>query len=151
SPSPRRRSTTSCPSRSVNRSARCPQSWNSWSGKRARCASTWRQSIKTSRRPRAGRASVQVGELQESLVADLTAARIRASERLADLLAAMEATRLDLLRLRAGQATADQITHTMTAVRELGDDIERLLSARTEIDATLATSPRLLGAEHTPA
>jgi serine/threonine-protein kinase len=89
---------------------------------------------------RAGRASVQVGELQGSLVADLTAARTRASERLADLLAALEATRLDLLRLRAGQGTADQITHTMTAASELRDDIERLLSARAEIDATLRTS-----------
>ena len=100
---------------------------------------------------RAQRASVRVNELQESLVADLTAARTRASERLADLLAALEATRLDLLRLRAGQATADQITHTMSAARELGDDVERLLSARAEIDAELRASPRRLGAECTPA
>ena len=100
---------------------------------------------------RTGRASVQVGALQESVVADLTAARTRASERLADLLAALEATRLDLLRLRAGQGTSDQITHTMSAARELGDDIERLLSARAEIDAALRLSPRPLGAERTPA
>ena len=100
---------------------------------------------------RAGRASVQVGELQESLVTDLRAARTRASERLADLLAALEATRLDLLRLRAGQGTPDQITHTMTAARELGDDIERLLSARAEIDAALRMSRWPLGAERTPA
>ena len=100
---------------------------------------------------RAGRASVQVGELQESLVTDLTTARSRASERLADLLAALEATRLDLLRLRAGQGTPDQITHTMTAARELGDDIERLLSARAEIDAALRMSRWPLGAERTPA
>ncbi len=100
---------------------------------------------------RAGRASVQVGELQESLVTDLTTARSRASERLADLLAALEATRLDLLRLRAGQGTPDQITHTMTAARELGDDIERLLSARAEIDAALRMSRWPQGAERTPA
>jgi serine/threonine-protein kinase len=99
----------------------------------------------------AGRASVQLGELQDSVVTDLTAARSRASERLADLLAALEATRLDLLRLRAGQVTADQITHTMTTARELGDDIARLLSARAEIDAALRMSPRQLGAERTPA
>jgi len=98
-----------------------------------------------------GRASVEVGELQESLVTDLTAARSRASERLADLLAALEATRLDLLRLRAGQSTPDQITHTMIAARELGDDIERLLSARAEIDAALRLSRWPLGAEPTPA
>ena len=98
---------------------------------------------------RAGRASLQVGERQESVVADLTAARTRASEQLADLLAALEATRLDLLRLRAGQGTPDQITHTMTAARELGDDVERLLAARAEIDAELRISP--LGAERTPA
>ena len=100
---------------------------------------------------RAGRASVQVGELQDSVVADLTAARTRASEQLADLLAALEATRLDLLRLRAGQGTPDQITHTMSAARALGDDVERLLSARAEIDAELRASPRRLGAECTPA
>lgn len=88
----------------------------------------------------AARGSVQVGELQEFVVADLTAARSRASERLADLLAALEAIRLDLLRLRASQGTADQITQTMAAARELGDDIERLLSARAEIDAALRIS-----------
>ena len=100
---------------------------------------------------RAGRPLGQLGELQESVVGDLTSARTRASERLADLLAALEATRLDLLRLRAGQGTPDQITHTMTAARELGDDVERLLSARAEIDAELRMSPRRLGAEPTPA
>lgn len=99
---------------------------------------------------RVGHASVQVGELQESVVADLTAARSRASERLADLLAALEATRLDLLRLRAGQGTPDHITHTMTAARELGGDIARLLSARAEIDAALRIS-QPPGAERTPA
>jgi chromosome segregation ATPase len=98
-----------------------------------------------------GRASVQLGKLHESLVADLTAARSRASERLADLLAALEATRLDLLRLRAGQGSADQITRTMAAARELGDDIERLLTARAEIDAALRMPPPQLGAEPTPA
>jgi len=98
----------------------------------------------------AGRGSVKVGELHESVVADLTAARTRASEQLADLLAALEATRLDLLRLRAGQGTPDQITHTMTAARELGDDVERLLSARAEIEAALRVA-RPLGAEPTPA
>jgi hypothetical protein len=100
---------------------------------------------------KAGRGSVQVGELQKFVVADLTAARTRASEHLADLLAALEATRLDLLRLRAGQGTADQITQTMAAAKELGDDLERLLSARAEIDAALRISPRQLGTEPTPA
>src|SRR3954471_16082006 len=100
---------------------------------------------------KAGRASVQGGALQESVVADLTAARTRASEHLADLLAALEATRLDLLRLRAGQGTADGITHTIAAATELGDEVDRLLSARAEIYAALRVSPRPLGAEPTPA
>ena len=100
---------------------------------------------------RAGHASVPMSERQESVVAELTAARTRASERLADLLAALEATRLGLLRLRAGQSTADQITHTINAARELGDDIQRLVSARADIDAVLHLQPRLLGAEPTPA
>jgi len=92
---------------------------------------------------KSARSSVQVGGLQESVVADLTVKRTRASEHLADLLAALEATRLDLLRLRAGHGTAEQITQTMAAAKELGDDIERLLSARAEIDATLRTRRRL--------
>jgi serine/threonine-protein kinase len=94
---------------------------------------------------------IVTGERQESVIADLNAARTRASEQLADLIAALEATRLDLLRLRAGQGTHDQITHTMTAARELGEDIARLLSARQEIDAALRIPPRLVGAEPTPA
>lgn len=100
---------------------------------------------------KAARTSVQTRELQGSVVADLTTARTRASEQLADLLAALEATRLDLLRLRAGQGTPDQITQTMSAARELGDDVDRLLSARAEIEAALRTVPRMLGAEPTPA
>ena len=100
---------------------------------------------------KSGQRSVQADGIQESVVADLTAARTRASERLKDLLSALEATRLDLLRLRAGQANADQITRTMTAARELGEDIERLLSARAEIDAALRLAPPRLGAEPTPA
>jgi hypothetical protein len=99
----------------------------------------------------AARASVQVGELQERVLDDLKASRTRASEHLADLLAALEATRLDLLRLRAGQGTAGQITQTIAAVKELGDDIARLLSARAEIDAALRISTRQMGAEPTPA
>jgi len=97
------------------------------------------------------RASARAGERQEVIVRDLTAARMRATEQLADLLGALEATRLDLLRLRAGQGTADQITQTMAAAKELGEDIERLLSARAEIDADFRMSPRRLGAEPTPA
>ena len=100
---------------------------------------------------KAARTSVQTRELQGSVVADLTTARASASEQLADLLAALEATRLDLLRLRAGQGTPDQITQTMSAARELGDDVDRLLSARAEIEAALRTVPRMLGAEPTPA
>ena len=100
---------------------------------------------------KSGRASVHVGGRQKSLIDDLTAARSRASERLAELLAALEATRLDLLRLRAGQGTADQISRTMAAASELGEDIARLLSARAEIDAALRVSPRPLGTEPTPA
>ena len=99
---------------------------------------------------RTTRMSVQSGDRQESVVTDLTTARTRASEQLAELLAALEATRLDLLRLRAGQATPDQITQTMTAARELGDDVERLLSARAEIDAALRRSAPRPGTELTP-
>ena len=83
---------------------------------------------------------------QEALIADLRHARARAEERRADLVTALETTRLDLLRLRAGQGSGDSITQNLLAAKMLGEDVDRLLSGHAEVDATL----RAGGRERTP-
>ncbi|HEY8175268.1 MAG TPA: serine/threonine-protein kinase [Gemmatimonadaceae bacterium] len=74
---------------------------------------------------------------QDALIADLREARVRAEERLANLLTALETTRLDLLRLRAGHGSAESITQNLLAAKTLGEDVDRLLSGRAEVDAAL--------------
>jgi hypothetical protein len=102
---------------------------------------------------KSGRASARDRTVaqHEALVADLTAARSRAGERLGDVLAALESTRLDLLRLRAGQGNADQITQNLSAAKELGEDIERLLHGQADVEVALRTVKPPLGLERTPA
>jgi hypothetical protein len=83
---------------------------------------------------------------QDALIADLREARTRAEARLGDLVTALETTRLDLLRLRAGQGSADSITLNLLAAKALGEDVDRLLSGHAEVDSVL----RLEGRERTP-
>lgn len=92
----------------------------------------------------------RTGPQQSSLLADLAATRSRAADRLGDILAALEGMRLDLLRLSAGQASAEQVTQNLGAAMELGDEVERLLAGRAEVDHMLR-SPPVLGLERTPA
>jgi serine/threonine-protein kinase len=54
--------------------------------------------------------------------------------RLATTLAAMERLRLDLLRLRAGTGSTGDLTRDLEAVRAVGEQIEALLNARSELD-----------------
>ena len=96
----------------------------------------------------AGAASVKsdTHDKRDALVADLKLARSRAEERLGDLLTALETTRLDLLRLRAGQGSAEGITRNLLASRALGEDVDRLLHGHAEVDTAL----REIGREPTP-
>jgi chromosome segregation ATPase len=75
---------------------------------------------------------------RESLTTDLRAARSAAERRLADLVTALESLRLDLLRLRAGQGTAESITQGLEVARALGEDVDRLIAGAAEVDASLA-------------
>jgi serine/threonine protein kinase len=81
---------------------------------------------------------------QEALIVDLSETRRQAEGRLAEVVTALETTRLDLLRLRAGHGSADSITLNIIAARALGEDVDRLLSGQAEVDAALR------GREKTP-
>jgi hypothetical protein len=81
---------------------------------------------------------------QEALIADLSETRKQAEQRLAELVTALEITRLDLLRLRAGHGSADSITLNIIAAKALGEDVDRLLSGQAEADAAIR------GREKTP-
>jgi hypothetical protein len=68
----------------------------------------------------------------------LLAKREAASKRLAASVAALENVRLDLLRLKAGVGTVDQLTSDLSAARELQQEIERRIEARVEVEEALA-------------
>jgi hypothetical protein len=54
--------------------------------------------------------------------------------RLGDVLTALETIRLDLLRLDGGTASTSTISADLTAARELGEHIDRLLDARRDLE-----------------
>lgn len=66
-----------------------------------------------------------------------------AAKRLADSVAALEALRLDLLRLHAGASDLAPLTTLLDAARAVGDDAKRLAVAEREVEAALL--------HHTPA
>jgi serine/threonine-protein kinase len=63
----------------------------------------------------------------ERLLADLTVAREREQQRLTSALAALEAIRLDLLRLSAGVGDPESLTRAIAAATRLGDDVDALV------------------------
>jgi predicted Ser/Thr protein kinase len=65
-------------------------------------------------------------EALEMMRSDLTRARAQSQERLTAVLAALEAIRLDLLRLTAGIGDADSLTRAIAAATELGDQISAI-------------------------
>jgi len=78
----------------------------------------------------------------------LEARRTAAATHLSESVAALEAIRLDLLRLHAGAGDLAPITTLIDAARVLGTDIGRLADAQREVDAGIARPPR--GAERIP-
>ena len=69
--------------------------------------------------------------------------RDQAAQRLAVSVAALENIRLDLLRLKAGVGTVDQLTADLDAARDLQAEIALAIEARREVEAALkpATGP----------
>jgi eukaryotic-like serine/threonine-protein kinase len=68
---------------------------------------------------------------------DLTRARDEAKGELAKSVAALEAVRLDLLRLHGGAGDLAPITTVLEAARELGEQLDRLGQAEREVDASM--------------
>jgi hypothetical protein len=81
---------------------------------------------------------------RDAVVADLRTAQASAQHRLADTVAALEAIRLDLLRLRVGAGSVESITADLSAARELSEAAERLLEAADEVEGML---PAPMGAD----
>jgi serine/threonine-protein kinase len=67
----------------------------------------------------------------------LSARRDAAAARLARSVAALEAIRLDLLRLHAGDSNVAPLTTLIESARALGDHVSRLTEARREVDDAL--------------
>jgi predicted Ser/Thr protein kinase len=65
--------------------------------------------------------------------------RDAAAGRLALAVAALENIRLDLLRLRAGAGTVDQVSADLTAARQIGAEIDAALAGHAEVEALLAS------------
>ncbi len=63
--------------------------------------------------------------------------RSKVAARLARSVAALEAIRLDLLRLHAGESDVAPLTTLIDAARLLGDDVNRLAEAQREVNAAL--------------
>jgi hypothetical protein len=78
---------------------------------------------------------------REKLRRELTEQRERASQRLSVAVAALENIRLDLLRLKAGVGTVDQLTSDLSAARNLGAEIEIAVAAKREVEAALREAP----------
>ena len=68
---------------------------------------------------------------------ELRGDREAAQRRLAQAVAALESIRLDLLRLRGGVGSVETITADLSAAREVGDQIDRLLEGQREVQEAL--------------
>jgi serine/threonine-protein kinase len=74
---------------------------------------------------------------RSKLRADLIAKREQAAQRLAVSVAALENIRLDLLRLKSGVGTVDQLTADLDAARDLQAEIQLAIESRREVEAAL--------------
>jgi serine/threonine-protein kinase len=86
---------------------------------------------------RESRAGAMVEDQRTRLRADLIAKREQAAQRLAVSVAALENIRLDLLRLKAGVGTVDQLTADLDAARDLQAEIDLAIESRREVEALL--------------
>ena len=89
-----------------------------------------------------GEAAGIVAQHQERLRSELTAQRDGAARRMAATVAALENLRLDLLRLKAGVGTVDELSADLTAARDLQQEIDAAIQSQREVRALLGeTTP----------
>jgi len=91
---------------------------------------------------------VATSETDASAQVELGAERDVVARKLADVVGALETIRLNLLRLHAGSSAIPGITTHLGIAEEVSRDVERLLAARSDVDAALRFPRRL---EPTPA
>jgi hypothetical protein len=83
-------------------------------------------------------------ERRASYVAELEAARVGVESRLGTAVASLENLRLDLLRLRAGVGSAEDLTLSIEEARSVGAAVDRELDARREVESVVAqVTPRI--------
>jgi hypothetical protein len=82
-------------------------------------------------------AGAVVGDQREQLREDLLEQRDKSSQRLSVAVGALENIRLDLLRLKAGVGTVDQLTEAISAAHEVEREIELAVQANREVEAVL--------------
>jgi hypothetical protein len=88
---------------------------------------------------------------RDRMAEDLRATRMLASQRLSTTVSALEAIRLDLLRLQMGSAGLESVTASLEAARQIGDQIAASMAAQREVEALLAKAePRVLLPLHEP-
>lgn len=88
--------------------------------------------------------TVDVAVRRDAAVARLTASRDEARERLARCVAALEAMRLDLLRLQGGAIDASGLTTVLDAARGVASDLKALADAHgdlSQLSAAFSPSP----------
>jgi uncharacterized coiled-coil DUF342 family protein len=92
----------------------------------------------------AGDSDRTVAERRDEVIARLNASREEAREQLARCVAALEAIRLDLLRLQGGVSEISALTTGLDAARRVAKDLGRLAAAHGELDdlsAAFSPSP----------
>jgi serine/threonine-protein kinase len=92
----------------------------------------------------AGDSQRTVAERREEVIARLNSSREEAREQLARSVAALEAIRLDLLRLQGGVSEISALTTGLDAARRVAKDLGRLAAAHGELDqlkAAFSPSP----------
>ena len=67
--------------------------------------------------------------------------RVRANERLATSVAALDGVRLELLRMGAGLAPTGGLTAQIKAALQLGEDVDTRLRAIRQLEQVLAALP----------
>jgi serine/threonine-protein kinase len=90
---------------------------------------------------KAQRAGTHIADQREQLRAELNGKRDQAAQRLSISVAALENIRLDLLRLKAGVGTVDQLTADLNAARDLQKEIDLAVEANREVEAVLKDRP----------
>jgi predicted Ser/Thr protein kinase len=82
--------------------------------------------------------AAQLAESRRQARAALAATRDAAANRLAEAVAALENIRLDLLRLKAGAGTIDQLSADLSAALDIGAQIDATLGGRAEVERLLS-------------